>query len=323
MSQDTLYFLDCDTGIDDALALAYLLNAVGDRLVGIGTVSGNVSAARGADNTIRLLEIAEATGIPVAVGSHNPRAGAFDGGAPHVHGSDGVGGVILPATTAQPVAEPAWSLLARLAREHEGRLHIIAIGPLTNISLALDAEPNLPDLVEGITIMGGAVNVPGNITLYAEANIANDPEGAQHVLDTLWKKLTLVPLDVTLNHLFDTLHTQDLSRHGGPLAQTVSAMFNTYFSFYETKLGMRAAPLHDPLAAAIAVGDVEVTAALYEPLAVDTTRSPQRGQTRVRNSTMPAPWCRTVIQASPSAAAKILQTVLTSTETKPESITHV
>lgn len=276
---DTVFYLDCDTGIDDSLAIAYLLGTARDRLVGIGATSGNVSAAAGAENTLRLLGLAGATGIPVALGEHHPRRGEFDGGAPHVHGADGVGGVALPDTDARLVAEDAVELLADLVERHGERLHIIAIAPLTTVARALDVVPDLASRVDGITLMGGAVTVPGNITPFAEANIANDADGAAHVLAADWRTITVVPLDVTMQHRFEPRHTARLARDGGPLAQAVSAMFEAYFDFYEPGLGVRAAPLHDPLAAAIAVGDVAVVDALHDELRVDVTDSPERGRT--------------------------------------------
>ncbi len=84
--------VDCDTGIDDALALAYLLAEPAVEVVGVTTVSGNTDAARAAANTLSLFELAGVHDIPVAVGAHDFRERAYAGGAPHVHGDDGVGG---------------------------------------------------------------------------------------------------------------------------------------------------------------------------------------------------------------------------------------
>lgn len=202
-------YLDCDTGIDDSLALAYLLASPEIDLVGIGTVSGNVSAARAARNTLDLLSLAGRDDIPVAAGAHHPRAGTFDGGVPHIHGHNGVGDIELPASSRSPVAEDAAQLLARLARQHEGRLQILTVGPTTNIAAALDLAPELPSLVSGVTVMGGAALAPGNLTPAAEANIGNDPEAAARLFAAPWD-VTLVPLDVTLENTFEETHRQAL-----------------------------------------------------------------------------------------------------------------
>lgn len=172
-----LYF-DCDTGIDDSVALAYLLASPEIEIVGIGTVSGNVSAASAADNTLRLLALADRNDVPVAIGAHDPLGGTFDGGAPHVHGANGIGGIAIPAATSRPVDEDAADLLIRLSRQYEGELEVLTVGPLTNIGLALQRDPELPGRVARVTAMGGAALVPGNITAVAEANIGNDPEAA-------------------------------------------------------------------------------------------------------------------------------------------------
>ena len=232
------FYLDCDTGIDDALALAYLLASPQADLRGIGTVSGNVSAATGARNTLDLLQLAGHAHIPVAVGAHDPLAGTFHGGAPHVHGANGIGEVSLATAAAQLAAETAAEMLVRLAHEHPGTLRVLAIGPLTNIAEALRLDPELPRLVEEITIMGGAALAPGNITAVAEANIANDPEAAAEVLAAGWN-VTLVPLDVTMANVLEESHRQELLASSGPVPRALGEMLGYYFRFYE---GISAGP---------------------------------------------------------------------------------
>ncbi|WP_022882495.1 nucleoside hydrolase [Gryllotalpicola ginsengisoli] len=273
-------YLDCDTGIDDALAIAYLLASPEVRLVGVGTVSGNTSAAQAARNSLALLELAGHTEVPVAVGAHDPLAGGFDGGVPHIHGRNGIGDVELPEPTTRPVAGTAAELLLRLAHEHAGRLEVVTVGPLTNLALALDAEPGLPALVRSVTTMGGAALVPGNVSAVAEANIANDPEAALCVVGTRWD-LTLVPLDVTLEHTLEESDRAALLQSQSPLAQALGRMLDLYFDFYLPFYGRRASALHDPLAAAIAVGGVHATRAPAVPITVDAGHGPGRGQTVV------------------------------------------
>ena len=248
----TAFYLDCDTGVDDAFALAVL--AAVD-LAGIGTVSGNTSAGQAARNTLDLLALAGQDKIPVAVGAHHPLAGDFGGGASRVHGGNGIGGVTLPTAPRTPLDTTAAELLVKLSKEHE--LRIVATGPLTNLALALRLDPALPDRIQDVTVMGGAVRVPGNITPHAEANIANDPEAAAAVLAAGWD-VTLVPLDVTLQHRFDEHDRAALARRGTPLTSALAEMISGYFDYYETVFGVRASPLHDPLAACVAVGEVRV-----------------------------------------------------------------
>ncbi|WGW11619.1 nucleoside hydrolase [Saxibacter everestensis] len=272
------FYLDCDTGIDDALALGYMLASPEADLIGIGTVSGNVSAADGARNTLDLLELAGHSGIPVALGAHDPQAGSFGGGAPHVHGRNGVGDVELPASKAELAPETAAELLIRLAHENPGRLRVLAVGPLTNIAEALRLEPELPRLVEDITIMGGAALAPGNITTVAEANIANDPEAAADVFAAEWN-VTLVPLDVTMTNVLEESQRQELLSEEHPFPKALGDMLGYYFQFYLNQFGRACSALHDPLAAAIAVGGIQVDTAPVVHVEVDATSGPGRGQT--------------------------------------------
>jgi purine nucleosidase len=271
------WYLDCDTGIDDALTLG-LLVAQGADLKGIGSVSGNLSAAGGARNTLDLLALMGRPDVPVAVGAHDPIDGLFAGGADFVHGANGIGGVELPHV-GEPVAESAAEMLVRLAHAHPGALRVLAVGPLTNLALALQLEPALPSLVADVVVMGGAARVPGNVTAVAEANIINDPVAAQAVFDAAWP-VTMVGLDVTMEARFEDSHRADLAS-GGASARALAAMLGVYFDYYTPILGRPSCALHDPLAAAIALGLVTPTLAPVVPIEVDATDGPGRGQTLV------------------------------------------
>lgn len=269
--------LDCDTGIDDTLALAYLLTDPGTDLVAITTVSGNTAAAQAAQNTLDLLSMAGRPDVPVAVGAHDPLRGSFAGGAPHVHGGNGVADVVLPRAATEPLEVPGAELIVRTAREHAGRLHLLAIGPMTNLALALMMEPSLPDLVAELTVMAGAALVPGNITPVAEANVHKDPEAARAVLEAGWP-ITMVTMDASMPQRFEESDRQRLLTEGGPVARAAAEMLATYFSFYEPLLGRRCAPIHDPLAAAVATRTVGLALAPVVGVEVDTGDGPGRGQ---------------------------------------------
>lgn len=271
------WYFDCDTGIDDALTLG-LLVAEGADLKGIGSVSGNLSAAGGARNTLDLMALMGRPDVPVAVGAHDPIGGVFGGGAEFVHGANGIGEVELPHV-GEPVAESAAAMLVRLAHEHPGTLRVLAVGPLTNLALALELEPELPSLVADVVIMGGAALVPGNVSAVAEANIWNDPIAAQAVFDAAWP-VTMVGLDVTMLARFEESHRTELAA-GGAAPAALAAMLDVYFQYYTPILGRPSCALHDPLAAAIALGVVVPTLAPVAPVEVDTTDGPGRGQTLV------------------------------------------
>lgn len=274
------FFLDCDTGIDDALAIGWLVASPEVDLVAVGTVSGNLAAAGGARNTLDLLAMLGRADVPVHVGAHDFLDHEFDGGAPHVHGVNGVGEVRLPrsATEVDPVG--AAQALVDAARVHAGELRVLAIGPLTNLALALDLEPALPSLVKDLTVMGGAAMAPGNVSPLAEANIANDPVAAHRVL-TAGFDTTLVGLDVTMEQRFEESHRQALLAAGTPVTVALGEMLEFYYAFYALRFGRPCAVLHDPLAAAVATGDVTLASAPRVPVVVDHTDGPGRGQTVV------------------------------------------
>ncbi|WIM93543.1 nucleoside hydrolase [Actinoplanes oblitus] len=240
-------YLDCDTGIDDALAIAYLLAHPDVTLAGIGTVNGNTTAPQAAANTLGLLALAGRDDIPVAVGSGEHPYPAS------VHGGNGVGGVRLPAGK-DPDSRTAVELLVELARRHPGELHVLATGPCGNLAAALRTEPRLPEMVASVTVMGGAVRVPGNRAPHAEANIIHDPAAAATVLSAPWP-VTLVPLDVTMRHRWTVADSETLRAGGSPLRVALADMLPAYFDGYQDRLGAREIPLHDPLAAAVMVGE--------------------------------------------------------------------
>lgn len=277
MAPRPVYF-DCDTGIDDALALVYLMASPEIELAGIGTVSGNIDAKQAAVNTLDLLAMGGKTEVPVAVGSMDPLTHSFSGGVPHIHGHNGVGDVELPHTDRKPETESAADMLVRLAHEHPGELDVIAIGPLTNLAIALKQDPSIAELVHEVYIMGGAALVPGNLSAVGEANIWNDPEAAQAVVEAPWQ-VVLVPLDVTLENAFEESDREALAASDSALNRALADILNLYFDFYVGEYGRRMCALHDPLAAAIAVGQITATRAPNVPVVVDDTQGPGRGQT--------------------------------------------
>lgn len=316
MSAEPIY-LDCDTGIDDSLALAYLLASPEADLVGIGTVSGNVAAAQAARNTLDLLALAGRPDVPVAIGEHDRFAGAYEGGVPHIHGVNGVGDVQLPASGLPPANDSAAELLVALAKRHSGSLRVVAVGPLTNLARALQLEPALPGLVAEVTIMGGAALVPGNVSAVAEANIAGDPEAATAVFEAPWD-ITLVPLDVTMENTLEEEHRSALLDSGNPLLTALGRILDLYFDFYLDVYGHRSSALHDPLAAAIAVGGILPTVAPRVPVVIDASGGPGRGQTlcdlrgqRLGSVDHPGARCRVVLGTdtplAPHLVARLLE----------------
>lgn len=173
--------LDVDTGVDDALAL---LAAVKDPLVellAVSCVSGNTDVDRVVGNTLRVLEIAGGTDVPVAKGANRPLIEERHH-AEHFHGSDGMGDLGLGSPTRGPVDSPAIAFVRQLLIDSgESSVTLVCLGPLTNIALLLRAHPEVGSSVDRIVMMGGAVN-GGNATPVAEFNVWADPEAASIVL---------------------------------------------------------------------------------------------------------------------------------------------
>ncbi|WP_199849569.1 nucleoside hydrolase [Blastococcus sp. Marseille-P5729] len=271
--------VDCDTGVDDAMALLYLLLDERAEIASISTVFGNTTAPAAAANCLRVLDLVDADAIPVAVGASRSLRGDIPELAPHVHGEDGLGGVGLPASERPLDSRSAAELIVHAARARPGELHILATGPLTNLALALGIEPDLPALVAGVTVMGGAADAPGNQTAAAEANILHDPEAAHAVLSADWP-ITLVPLDVTMREVVTERHRAALAASDQPAARFVAAITDFYFEFFHAdSYTERSSPCHDALAAAIAVGDVLPMLAPVIRVEIDCTDGPSRGAT--------------------------------------------
>lgn len=278
MTERIPVYLDCDTGVDDAVALAYLLASPAVDLVGVGTVSGNTTAAQAARNTLDLLALAGRDDAPVAIGAHDHLDHSYGGGAAHVHGDNGIGGVLLPRADREPDARTAVDLLLDLSHTHAGSLHVLAIGPLTNLAHALEADPTLPERIAAVTVMGGSALAPGNITPAAEANVYNDPQAAASVLAADWD-LTLVPLDATMEHTLTEDDRRMLLAADRPFVRAIGEILDHYFDFYVGTYGHRTCALHDPLAAAIAAGGSAPSRAPRVPVVVDVSHGPGRGQT--------------------------------------------
>ena len=196
--------IDTDPGVDDALALLMAFNDPNHTLVGLTIAAGNVGLDHTVRNALKLCEIAGREDVPVFAGCADPLLHpAVD--AAHVHGRDGFGGVGYAAAARSAEAEHAALAILRLSHEHAGRLLLVALGPLTNIALALKLDPTLPQRIKRFVVMGGAVSAHGNITPAAEFNIAFDPEAA-HIVFQAFPHVDLADWEAVIAHGF--LHSE-------------------------------------------------------------------------------------------------------------------
>ncbi len=201
MTNDTIPLLiDTDPGVDDALALLMAFNDDRHRIVGLTVAAGNVGLRHTVRNALKLCEVAGRSDIPVFAGCAEPLLHASVDAA-HVHGVDGFGDIGYKAAAAQAQAEHAAIAILRLSHEHAGQLLLVALGPLTNLALALKLDPSLPSRIKRLVIMGGAVSAHGNITATAEFNIGFDPEAA-HIVFDCFPNFDLADWEAVIGHGF-------------------------------------------------------------------------------------------------------------------------
>jgi inosine-uridine nucleoside N-ribohydrolase len=190
--------IDCDPGQDDALALLLALGSPELDVLGVTAVAGNQTLDKTTANALRVLELAGRPDIPVAAGADGPLAGALVVAA-DAHGETGLDGVDLPTPSAEPVSEDAKDFLAARLEASERPVTLVALGPLTNVALLLEAHPEAASKIERIVLMGGAIH-EGNQTPSAEFNIWIDPEAAAHVFESGLDVTTAARRSTTLWH---------------------------------------------------------------------------------------------------------------------------
>ncbi|URN96548.1 MAG: nucleoside hydrolase [Candidatus Pristimantibacillus lignocellulolyticus] len=249
--------IDADTGIDDSIAILHALKAKDVRLEGITTVFGNSSVDQATENTIRLIQLAQpGYEVPVAKGAAKPLVREWAGPVVHVHGNNGIGNVELPPSGQQPIAESAAQFIVRKANEMPGEITLVTLGRLTNVALALELDPDLPQKLKHVVTMGGTVFAPGNVTPVVEANLRGDPEAIDRVIRS-GISMTLVGLDVTMKAKLNKQHLENLAQvcrsENTAIVQYMQDVIQYYFSYYSLECNLTdTCPLHDPLAILVA-----------------------------------------------------------------------
>ena len=245
--------IDTDPGIDDALALLLAWSSPEIQVEAITTVAGNVALDLANTNVLRLLALRRPTPRPVvAPGAASPLARALTT-ATRYHGEDGLGDLRdWPRVEPAPASPDAVSVIVDAARRHGRELTLVALGPLTNLALALKEDAAAIRRIGRVVAMGGAVDVPGNVTPTAEFNMHVDPEAAHRVL-AAGLPLELVPLDATRQAVLPRAGMRAaLARSPGTLAVRIQAFSERAFRIAHGD-GSQGMALHDPLAVAVAV----------------------------------------------------------------------
>jgi purine nucleosidase len=264
--------IDCDPGIDDALAL--LLAAASPELdiVAVTTVAGNSTVEHGTQNALGVLELAGRPAIPVMQGCATPLVKSLVT-APETHGPTGMGYAQLPAPTHTAATGHAVQTLIDAADRHAGALTVVAIGPLTNLAIALRLAPRLATQISRCIVMGGAIRHQGNVTMGAEYNFWVDPHAAHVVLHS-GLPITLVPLDVTYRCLFTADHARELLRAGTPVARFVDDATRFYIEFHRQYQNIDGCAINDALALALAFQpDLVRTQRLFVDVDINDTLS--------------------------------------------------
>ena len=249
--------IDTDPGIDDALALLFAWGSPETRVEALTTVAGNVPLDVGTVNVFRLVHLCRPDPVPVvATGAPAPLARPLVT-ATRYHGQDGLGDLPdWPDVAVTPARESAAEVIVEMARRHGERLTLVPIGPLTNVALALERDPAALARVGRVVIMGGAVDVPGNVTPTAEFNAHVDPEASARVF-AADLPIDLVPLDATRQAVLPRARLeQAVARAPGAIAERVAG-FTRHAFRVEREADSPGMLLHDPLAVALAILDRE------------------------------------------------------------------
>lgn len=277
--------IDCDPGIDDAVALAIALFDPRLEVLAVTAVAGNVSAEISARNVQAIIERLDPPRYPRIGAGTTPDTGpGID--ARHVHGDDGLGNVGY--SVSQLVRQhPAEKIIADEIRAAPNEVTILCLGPLTNVARAFQREPALLDMVGQVMMVGGAVNCVGNITATAEFNIYCDPESARSVFMAPITK-SLVPLDVTSRVAFDFGFVNHLPPETTRAGVLLRAMLPHLTRVYRQYHGMETFFLHEAVGLTALTnpelfemtemaGDVEISGELTAGTTVFDRRVTYRG----------------------------------------------
>ena len=290
--------VDCDTGIDDSLALLYAAASPECELVAVTCTGGNVDARQVATNTRAVLELAGRSDVEVALGRETPLARTLVT-TPETHGPLGIGYAELPPPAAPLSARYGPDVIVEEARRRPGEVTLVTLAPLTNVAIALLREPELPRLLRGVVIMGGSYRSPGNTAPTTEWNVSVDPESARIVFEAFGTAPangavgpepaghsgarpnlpTALGLDVTERAKMLPEHLAALAARAGcapdggrpdgsvnPIVRYLADALRFYMEFHRRYDGFYGAFIHDPLALAAAL---DPTLVRTEPLTVE------------------------------------------------------
>jgi purine nucleosidase len=270
--------IDTDPGIDDALAIFLACAAPELDIRAITTVAGNVGINRTTRNALQLAALAGHGGIPVYRGADRPIRGSWTT-IEDIHGQNGLGDVVLPASPRGESGSAVDMLVALLSDAAPDSMTLVLIGPQTNVALALQRDPGIAKAIREIVVMGGTLSPEGgNSTRFAEFNIHVDPLAADIVLKA-GRPMIWAPLEVARQASVDPLWIDLLRAVGRPCAVASADMLDFYLRSFDRP----AAALYDPLTI-LALLTPDLFDLRPAGLEIDTSEGETAGQTRFRRS---------------------------------------
>lgn len=241
--------IDTDPGIDDSLAILLALASPEIQLEGLTVVHGNCSTEQGVTNALSVLKLAKASHVPVAHGCELPLVQPSLL-APETHGNTGLGYAKLSEPGGRPILQHGCDFLIERIMSNPGDITLVAIGPLTNVALAIRKEPGIVEAVKEVFIMGGAIRHEGNTTPLAEFNTYVDPHAANIVYHS-GMPITLTPLDVTYQCILLAEDVARLQRIKSPIPDFIADATRFYMEFHDEYQGIQGCVINDPLTVAL------------------------------------------------------------------------
>jgi inosine-uridine nucleoside N-ribohydrolase len=270
--------IDTDPGIDDAMAIFYALASPELDVVGLTSVFGNAHVSVCTTNALKLLEIADRAHIPVAKGAERPLAMPYRGPVAFVHGTDGQGDVDLPPPATRPQPIDAAHFMIEMATRAPGEVTLVALGPLTNVALAMLIDPTFTSHLAGIVLMGGNAFCGGTASPAAEANILNDPEAADIVFGADCP-IAMAGLDVTEQILMTSADIARFASFDNARARHLAAITPFYANFYRRRNDIDGIFIHDSTTISYLLAP-QLFTWIEQPIRVDCGQSFCRGKTQ-------------------------------------------
>jgi purine nucleosidase len=267
---------DTDPGIDDACAILLALASPELSVEGLSVVHGNCSLEQATTNALSILELVKAGHIPVAKGCGLPLVQPSLL-APETHGDTGLGYARLPEPRTRPTMQHGSDFLIEKIMSSPGEITLVAIGPLTNVALAIRQEPRIVDAVKELFIMGGAIRYEGNTTALAEFNTYVDPHAA-HIVYHAGMPTTLVPLDVTYQCILTPGDVTRMREFDSPITKFVADSTRFYMEFHDEYQSIQGCVINDPLALALTFAP-ELCTYQEVPVEVDISGGISMGKT--------------------------------------------